>query len=142
MAATGLRDAIAELIRTIEKTQGIAKVYNPAPDVLAKYPCAVGYPQMQIHKHGPPELRTTLHTIIVEVHVEREQDLTKVIDQSMDFGDRVANDIFKAKQDGDYSTIGALGTIRAEYGPLGWGGVATTGWRFTFENVKVQEEIT
>lgn len=139
---TTLRDTLVQLMTVIEAVQGIRKAPVDPPETMAVFPFAVGYVETGVWKIGPPEIMTGLHNVALEVHVSREQDLAHAVKDVMRFSDSVPNAILLAFKNGTLTTLQTFGDITYTFGPLGWGGIATVGFKFVITQVKTQSVIS
>lgn len=135
------QDAVLEIAAVIRAVAGIKQAPNYAPDQINHFPFALVYPRVGMFETAPIEVQTGLHTMVVEVHIEKQflpSDIARVIG----FIDSVPLALHTALRDGDFSVVQTWERIRYEFGKLDWGGTETMGVRFYIEGVKVQATIT
>lgn len=136
-----LQAAIDQIQSAVGGISGIRKAPDEPPDKLSQFPIAVAYASEGVYGMGPAGSMTGVHTIVVELHVARK-GMPRTVQQSMVYGKSIPNAIYDALMEGNLSAISTLGTIRYEYGTLGWGDLATFGFRFFVEGVKTQDEVS
>lgn len=136
-----LQDAIDEIQARLADVTGIRYAPEFAPDAVNAFPAAIAYPRSGAWNSNDATFKTGLHTIIVEVHVERH-DLARAIEQAMQFSDSVPNAIMAGLTSGDYEAIQTYEEVRYEAGPMKWNDVDTWGFRFFIDGVKMQSPIT
>lgn len=137
-----LLTAIGQLQAVVGAVAGIRRAPDTPPEKMSVFPFSVAYVTSGTWKIGPPELKTGLHNIVIEIHVSREQDLGRAIEDVMEFSESVPNAIFSAFKAGTLTALQTFDTLTYTFGPLGWAGIATVGWRFTLNTVKMQSEVT
>jgi hypothetical protein len=135
-----LQDVIDQVQAVVRAVSGMVKAPDEPPDQLNQFPFAVCYAGTGDLHIGPPEVMHGMHTLVLEVHVAR-RDLTRDVQRAMPFVDTVPAALFAAYAAGTLTALDAMGHIRYEFRPLGWGGVATLGFRFWIDGVKVQDTL-
>jgi hypothetical protein len=137
-----VQSAIAEIQNVVGALTGIQDAPDYPPDQINAFPFAVCYARSGTHDIGPPELKTSLHNIVIEIHTSR-QDLPFSVESVVGYIDSVPNALFAKLQSATpFTAFETWGATRYEFGPLDWGGVPTIGIRFTLEQVKIQTAIT
>jgi hypothetical protein len=137
-----LRDAIREIQAVIQAVPGIRRAPSEPPEQITAFPFALAYTSAGTLQIGPPELMTGLHNIVCEIHISREAELARAIEDALRFSESIPMAIMKGLKDGTFTAFQTFGEISYTFGPLGWGGLATIGFRFTITNVKIQSVIT
>jgi hypothetical protein len=138
-----LQDAIDQVIAVLRDVSGIRKVPSDPPEQLTAWPAAVVYVQSGAWKMGAGYGgKTGLHNIVIELHFDREVDLAHTVEEALKFADRVPNDLLSAFLDNLLPAVQTFEDIVFEFGPLGWGGKSTLGYRWTIRNIKMQSTIT
>lgn len=138
--ANTVQDAVKDIAGVVRALAGIKQAPDYALDQINTFPFALVYPRVGTFETAPIEVQTGLHTIVIEIHVEKKllpNDIKRVIA----YVDSVPAALHKALKDGTFSTVQTWETIRYEFGALGWGGMDTMGVRFYIERVKVQAVI-
>lgn len=133
-----IESVVEELQGVVADISGIRAAPVYPPDAMSVYPFAVCYARSGVYQIGPPEVMTGLHTVVIEVHVARK-DLARDVAGVIGYADAVPAAIFAALADGTLTSTLTIATIRYEFGPLGWAGVDTLGYRFYLEGVKTQD---
>jgi len=109
------------------------------------FPFIVTHPGTGEWSSDVPGNKIGLHTITVELHVARK-DLPRDIQKAMAYSESIPNALLKAVAtvSGDKfdNTISTFDRITYTFGPLGWAGVDTIGFRFQIVGVKMQSNIT
>ena len=134
-----LQHAIAYVQDLMEQIEGIRAHPDYPPEQLNVFPFAVAYSGGGLWEFGPGGTRKGLHTIVLEIHVARK-DLPRDTQAAMAFSDTVPNVLLANPTLG--GNVSTFGQIRYTFGPLGWGGEVTYGFRFFIENVKMETAIT
>jgi hypothetical protein len=137
-----LRDAIAQIQQVIGQLEGIRQAPIDPPEQMAVFPFAVCYPTSGVWKPAPLPGKTGLHNVVVEIHVARENNLGNAIETALKYSELVPNVLFKGIQNGTFTEFQTFGEITYIFGPLGWNGVPTIGWRFTLNQLKQQSNVT
>lgn len=133
-------DAIKEIAAIVRGITGIKQAPDYALDQINTFPFALIYPRVGTFETAPIEVQTGLHTVVVEVHIEK-QLLPNDIERVIGFIDSVPAALHGGLKDGDFSVVQTWERIRYEFGKLDWGGTETMGVRFYIEGVKVQATI-
>lgn len=124
---------------------GIREAPDEAPENMNVFPFVVVYPSSGEWRSDIPGNKIGLHTLTVELHVARK-DLPRDIQKAMAYSESIPNTLLKAvaSTSGDLfaSTISTFDRITYTFGPLGWAGVDTLGFRFQVIGVKMQSAIT
>lgn len=137
-----LQDAIDQISGTLRDLPGLRKAYDDPPEQLSVFPASVVYVQSGVWKMGPMGAKTGLHNLVVEVHFDREVDLARTIQAALKFADSVPNAILVAFLADELPALQTFEDITFEFGPLGWGGKSTLGFRWIIRNIKMQSTIT
>jgi hypothetical protein len=137
-----LETVIAQVQTYVATLTGIRKAPSQPPEQMNAFPFAISYPSSGTWRMAPAGSKTGLHNIAIEIHVMRK-DLPRDFDKAMDYSDILPNLLFlKLKDDNKWNfTIDTFGAISYTFGPLGYGGVDTLGFRFIVEEVKVQSNV-
>lgn len=137
-------DVLQEISTTLGSISGISLAPVYVPEEAKQFPIAIVYfGQGGIQQQGPPELRTALHPIMIELHVSLQNaGLERAVEQATPYVDSIPNALFKALKDGEWSTIQTFERIEDSFGEMVYGNLLTMGWLFTMINVKTQTEIT
>jgi len=124
---------------------GIREAPDEAPESMNLFPFVVVYPSSGEWRSDTPGGKIGLHTLTVELHVARK-DLPRDIQKAMAYSESIPNVLLKtvATVGGDLfdGTIQTFDRITYTFGPLGWAGVDTLGFRFQIVGVKMQSNIT
>lgn len=138
-----LASAISEIQEVIAALSGIKAAPSVPPEQLSgEFPFSVAYPREGSWTQAVQGMKQALHTIVVEIHLQRG-DLPSDVTAALPYGESVPNALFKALgTDRLGGAISTFGQIRYTFGALEWGGMATIGWRFFIEQVKIQSEVT
>jgi|SRR3972149_1088633 len=135
-----LQDAIAYVQTLVHQIQGIRAAPAYPPEDMSIFPFSVAYAGGGNWEFGPGALvKKGVHIITLEIHVAR-QDLSRDATEAMQFSDSVPNILLKNPTLG--GNISTFTNIRYTFGPLGWNGGKTFGFRFFIEGVKMETEIT
>jgi len=137
-----LKEAVAEIVDELQTISGIRRVPDAPPENNEQFPFAVVYPLTGLYTQGPAQLMKGLHSVNIELHVVRKDDLAREFNQIMDIFDTIPYELMKLLNDGGYSELDTIGVIEYTFGPLEWAGVETLGVTYTVTNVKVQTAIT
>lgn len=135
-----IESVVTQLQSVVADVSGIRAAPVYPPEAMNVYPFAVCYARSGSYQIGPPEVMTGLHTIVIEVHVAR-RDLARDVQNLIEYVDAVPAAIFAALADGQLTALSTIANIRYEFGPMGWAGVDTLGYRFYLEGVKTQEAL-
>lgn len=128
-----LQDAIDEIRTRVLTVSGIQDVPQYAPEQLNVFPIVVVYPFEGEWKANDNTFKTGLHTIVVELHVQRN-DLPIAIQSAMAFSDSIPNALIS----GTYTSLQTWNVIRYRAGPMKWGEIDTWGFRWFLIDVKTQ----
>lgn len=134
-----LQDAINYIQTLMIKLQGIRAAPKYPPEDVSVFPFAVCYPGSGLFEFGPGGTKKGLHNITLEIHVARK-DLEMDTRAAMRFSDTVPNILLANPTLG--GNVSTFGQIRYAFGPLGWAGAPTLGFRFILENVKMEVVIS
>lgn len=122
----GAVQAIQDVAITVT---GIKQAPDYPPEQINEFPFALCYPGSGSFGDGPAGSRLGLHTIILEIHTARGQ-LPYAVAAVIGYGDAVTAALLS-----DRTLARAVdcinGPITYTFGPLGWGGQDTIGWRFS-----------
>ena len=137
-----LETVIAQVQTYVGTLAGIRKAPAQPPDQMNAFPFAITYPSSGRWEMTPAGSKTGLHNIAIEIHIMRK-DLPRDFDKALDYSDLLPNLLFlKLKDDNKWNfTIDTFAAISYTFGPLGYGGFETLGFRFIVENVKVQSAV-
>lgn len=143
MVTATLDDATKQAVRYVRALPGVRDAPDYPPEELGNYPFALGYVGGGVWKFGPTGVKKGLHTIVVELHVARK-DLSKDIKSAMVFSDSIPNLLMsKLLNDNKWNnTIDTFEQITYTFGSLGWNEVATIGFRFRVEGIKMESATT
>lgn len=129
-----LQSAIAGAQTIVGAISGIRSAPAYPPEELSVFPFAVAYSGGGTWEFGPAGDKKGLHNIIVELHVQRK-DLARDVTAAMAYSDSIPNALMlDTTLGGNASTFGRITYV---FGPLGYGGIDTIGFRFTIEAVKI-----
>jgi hypothetical protein len=128
--------AVATIVRGVSGVRGAPAA---VPEDIAAYPFAVTYASGGVWEFGPAGDKKGLHSVTVELHVARKE-LPRDVAKAMPFGDTIPNALMRDPTLG--GTASTFGRIRYSFGPLGWGGMDTIGFRFVLEDIKVLSAIS
>lgn len=134
------QEAMVEIAGVVRAIEGIVAAPDYALDQINAFPYALVYPRVGLFETAPIEVQTGLHTIVVEIHIEK-QLLPNDIERVIGFIDSVPLALHTALRDGDFVVLQTWERIRYEFGKLDWGGTETMGVRFYIEGVKAQATI-
>ena len=134
-----IRDAVAQIQENVDAVSGMRAAPTDPPESIRYFPFAVSYLEGGTWEVGPAGIKTGLHTIVCEVHVARKNDLAREVKKAMDYSDNIPNDLLDDITLG--GTVETIVEMRYDFGPMGWGGVDTVGFRF-YITVKMQSAIT
>jgi hypothetical protein len=135
-----LQEAISQIQAEVKGISGIREAPETPPDQINQFPFAICFARTGEYRIGPAGVMTGIHTIVLELHVARK-DLTRDVPTAMKYAKSIPLAIIAALFEGTLTAIATLGTIRYEFGPLGWGGAETIGFRFYIDGVKTQDTI-
>lgn len=140
MSVASLQDVIGAIQDIVRGISGIRVAPDYAPDGLNVFPASVVYPVSGVFTTGPAEVMKGLHTIAVEIHVER-RDLAKALKSAIPYGSQVAAALLADTTLG--GAVSTFGDISYTFGPMAWGDPAlqTIGWRLTIEGIKTQDAL-
>jgi hypothetical protein len=130
-----IQDAITAIQGVVGGVSGIRAAPDYPPEDLSLYPFAVAFARSGSFEAAPVGSGKGLHTIVVEVHVGRS-DLARDIKAAMPYGDSVPLALLADTTVG--GVVSTFARVRYEFGPMAYGGLATIGWRFFVEGVKIQ----
>jgi hypothetical protein len=138
-----LQDAIAQAQKYIRALDGIKSAPENPPDSVNVYPFVICFPGTGIVKFGPTGAREGLHSIVIEVHMNRA-NLPHAVEKVLPFGDSIPNLLMdKLLNDNKWNyTVDTFRDVSYVFGPLGYGDTPTIGWRFTVNEVKIVSTIT
>jgi len=135
-----LQEAISQIQAEIKAISGIREAPETPPESINQFPFALCFARTGEYTIGPPEMMTGIHTIVLELHVARK-DLTRDVPTAMKYAKSIPLAILVALMNRTLTAISTMERIRYEFGPLGWGGAETIGFRFYIENVMTQDLI-
>jgi hypothetical protein len=140
---SGLADAITQIQAVIGALEGIKAAPAAPPEQLSgEFPFSVCYPGEGDWNEAVAGLKQALHTIIVEIHLQRG-DLPSDVTAALAYADSVPNALFKALgTDRLGGTISTFSGIHYVFGALDWGGMTNIGWRWSIQGVKIQSEVS
>lgn len=130
-----LQDAINEIRTKVLTVSDIQDVPEYAPEQLNAFPIVVVYPFEGEWKSNDSTFKTSLHTIIVELHVQRN-DLPNAVQSAMAFSDSIPIALIDGL--GTYTYIRTWESIRYRAGPMKWAEIDTWGFRWFIADVKLQ----
>lgn len=139
-----LAAVISEIAADLCVLTGIRGAPANPPDQINAFPFIVTYARSGVIEAGPVALRRGLHNIVIELHVAR-RDLARDVAAAMEYADTVPNALLATlSYSGDRfnNTVSTFERITYTFGPMQWGGIDTIGFRWTLENVKIQDQIT
>jgi hypothetical protein len=140
-----LQQVIDEIQADLRTISGIRAAPDEAPEQINLFPFVVAYPGAGRWYSDVPGSKILLASVIVELHVARK-DLSRDIVAAMTYAESVPNKLLYAvaHTSGDRfnNTVSTLGEINYTFGPLGWGGMDTFGFRWTITGIKLQSNIT
>jgi hypothetical protein len=140
-----LQQAIDAIQADLGALDGIRGAPDEAPESINVFPFVVCYPSSGEWRSDIPGAKIGLHTITVELHVARK-DLPRDIQKAMAYSESIPNALLKAVAttagDRFAGTIATFDRITYTFGPLGWGGMETFGFRFQISGVKMQSDIS
>lgn len=137
-----LQDAIAQAQNYLANHPGIRSAPPYPPGKIGVFPTSIAYAGDGVWQAGPMGVKTGLHTIVIEIHVGRA-DLPKDVETVMGYCESVPNLLLDKLLNDNYwgGTLQTFEQIRYTFGPLGWAGISTLGFRFFVEGVKMQSAI-
>ncbi len=134
-----LQDAIAAVQVLVKTISGIREAPAYPPEQLELFPYAVAYSGGGVWEFGPAGDKKGLHNIVVELHIQRKA-LARDVSAAMAYSDSIPNILMKNPTLS--GTVNTFQSISYTFGPLGYGGIETIGFKFTISNVKMQTAIT
>lgn len=134
-------NAIAEIQSIVGALHGVRGAPTEPPEQMSVFPFVVCYPRRGRWQQYTPETKRGTHEIAIEVHLPRGQELARAVAAAMGYADSVPNALMRAMRGGALQHIQAFGDIEYTFGPLGWGGLETIGWRFVMTNVVLETII-
>ena len=138
-----LGEAIAQVQVYMGNHPGIRAAPRYPPGKLAIFPISVAYPgESEVHG-GPMGVINGLYTVVIELHQART-DLEKDVEVLTDYSESVPKLLYDKHWNDGYwgGTISTFDRITFTFGPLGWAGVPTIGFRFKVHGVKIQQTVT
>lgn len=137
--------SIQDLMLDIE---GIHRAPDFAPGKVLPFPFAVCFPDNGEFKWTSFQFTTGLHNIALELHWAGFKDVARDIEKAAPFLERIAkalwNDPTLSASDEGAINAGVINTnepIAYQFGPLGYFGEQTYGWKFTIQ-IKSQGDTT
>ncbi len=137
-----LQDAISQAQLYARTLAGIKGAPAYAPEQMSDFPFCVAYSGGGTWEFGAGQQKKGLHTIVLELHVARK-NLPGDIAAAMAYSDSIpALLMSKLLTDNKWNgTVDTFGSIRYTFGPMGWNGAKTIGFRFFIEGIKMQSEL-
>lgn len=141
-----LQDAIDQVITALRDLPttlpALRKVFDDPPETITAFPASVVYAEAGVWKIGPVGVMTGLHNVVVELHFDRDADLAHTVQAALKFAQAVPSRLLAAFLANELTALQTFEDITYTFGPLGWGGKATIGFKWTMRNVKMQSTIT
>jgi len=134
-------DAIQEVQAVVGQVAGIRFSPDAPPGQVTAFPAALCYSRLADWSASDATYFTALHTIIVEIHVPKE-DLARAVATATPYGDLVVKALMAAFVAGTFTTFQTTGAIRGEFGPMDWAATETIGWKIFIEQVKIQTGVS
>jgi hypothetical protein len=139
MTNSDLQNVVEAVISTVFNVGGISQAPTYPAEKLETFPFVVVYVDRGIWQFGANPLKTGLHNVAVELHINRK-DLPIDTAKAMVFSDSVPNALLKNPTlNGKCSTFGR---ISYQFGLLNWGESQTMGFRWVIEDIKCESAIT
>jgi hypothetical protein len=123
--------AVAALARGVT---GVRAAPNYPPDKADIFPFAVAVPDEGELQFVSAGFGKGLHTLALEVHVQRK-DLATDIAAAMGLFEGLRTALLSDPTLG--GKVSSYGPIRYQFQAMDWAGVGTIGWRFRLENMKI-----
>lgn len=134
-----LTDVIANIQDTLGVLTGIRGAPDAPPEQINVFPFIVVYPTGGEWIFGTAGEKKGLHDVVIELHVARK-DLPRDVVTALGYAESIPNAIMKDPTFGGYAST--FGSIDYDFGPLGWGGMETIGFKFTIRRLKMMSAIT
>ncbi len=139
-----LTDAIIQAQRYIRSLDGVKEAPDYPPEAPNVYPFVIGRPGTGRWQFNPDGSKRGLHTIILELHVSRN-NLPTDMERVMPFVDSLP-DLLMSKLLNDSKWKGTIDTFDdISYRPMFWdwgNNVKTIGVEFSVNGVKMQSAIS
>ena len=139
-----LRSAIDQIqTALVERVEGLSQRTAPVdiPGQAAGWPMVICYPETGNWGSGPAGAVTSLHNIVIELHVQEAKSLEAAFREALRYSYTVPLALYRAFEAGELSAVQTWRQISYRFGAMKYGGVETVGWKFTIEDAKVQETL-
>ncbi len=133
-----LQSAINAIQGVVSGVNGIRAAPDYPPDKMEVFPFAIAYARTGVFNAAPVGAGKGLHTVVIEVHVARK-DLARDVQAAMVFSDAIPLALLADTTLG--GTVSTFARVRYEFGPMAYGGMATIGWKFFVEEIKLLTNI-
>ena len=131
-----LAQVIERVATVVASVPGIRSAPIAPPEQMNVFPFGVVFPADGDNTFGTPGERLALDAIAVELHVARK-DLPRDVQGALPFVDSIPDALMSDMVNTQWAnTIDTFESISWTFGPLGWGGMDTLGFRFTVSGVK------
>ena len=131
-----LAQVIERVATVLASVPGIRRAPINPEEQMNVFPFGVVYPLDGESQFGTPGERLELDSIAVELHVARK-DLPRDVQGALPFVDSIPDALMSDMISTQWAnTIDTFESISWTFGPLGWGGMDTLGFRFTISGVK------
>ncbi len=131
-----LAQVIERVAAVMSSVPGIRRAPVNPEEQMNVFPFAVVYPADGDNTFGTPGERLALDSIAIEIHVARK-DLPRDIQSALPFVDSIPDALMADMVATQWAgTIDTFESISWTFGPLGWGGMDTLGFRFTVGGIK------
>lgn len=131
-----LAEVIERVAFIMASVPGIRRAPISPEEQMNVFPFAVVYPLDGESQFGTPGERLELDSLAVELHVARK-DLPRDVQGALPFVDSIPDALMEDMVSTQWAgTIDTFDIISWTFGPLGWGGMDTLGFRFTVSGIK------
>lgn len=118
---------------------GIRQAPELPPEQANAYPFLVCYPADGRWEGGPAGAKKGLHTLVLELHVQRV-DLPRAVGAALAYAEAIPNALLADPT--LRGTVSTFGAIQYQFGPLRYGDKDTLGFRFRITDIKQQSAVT
>lgn len=132
MALSTLENVIKAIQDAMLTVEGIHRAPDYAPGKTLPFPFVVCFPDNGVFKWTSYQFTTGLHNVVIEMHWAGFKDVKRDIEKALPFLERIAKALWNDPTFSDAITgvINANEPIAYQFGPLGYFGEQTYGWRF------------
>lgn len=138
---TALESAVEAVMAVVAQVDGVRSAPTEPPEQASVFPFVVGWPGEGTFSPGPMPSMTGLHTIVLELHVNR-QSLSFDMARIKPLITAIPLAIYAALLAGTLTSSQTFASIRYNLAVMEYAGIKTLGYRFALEGLKTQEDVT